>query len=960
MRTLILRHHYALIRVAFVIAILAGDRLSPLKADIIQQGDKLVGSGAINPAAQGRAVALSADGNTAIIGAPGDNGNTGAAWVFTRSGAVWTQQAEVIGGGPIGQAREGAAVALSADGNTALVAGPGDNGNIGAVWVFVRSSGVWTQQGGKLIGSGAVGSAGQGVSVALSGDGNTALIGGNLDNGGTGAAWVFTRTAGTWTQQGGKLVGSGAVGAAAQGFSVALSGDGLTALIGGNADNAGIGAAWPFTNNNGVWVQQGPKLVGLGAIGASNQGNAVSLTADGNTAVVGGPGDNNLIGAAWVFTRAGSNWSQQQELQGAGFAGQSREGLSAAISGDGSSVILGAPADNKGVGAVWIFVLTSDGWIQQSSKRVGTGFVVVGNAVPLQGTSVAISRDGKTVIEGGPGDNNFAGAVWIGVQGNPVNVSPTTVEVPIILLTSANPFLPGRDLVIAAVLPIPAGAPPPTGTVQFFDGGTNGILLGTVNMPPNGQALLTTSRLGPGSHLLLAIYSGDTFYQRTTRTRGQVIIKFPTVVGLVTSSTSAVAGQPVVLAAGVGPAPPAGAPLQTGQIIFRDNGLDIGRADLVQGATALGATLTLRNLSLGDHQFEALYNEDAYWGAGHSSVVTVTVSKASAITALTPSIAGADRISLRALVAALPPSVGVTPSGTVQFVDTTTNAVLASSPVTNTGALTVLPVAQVLTSAGIRPIAAVYSGDSNFKPSSSAALPAMLNGAAFPSSNFAPDEIATIFVPSPVTKDVSATLPLPTTLGGAALTVTDSTGSSRPALLYSATASPGQINFVVPSDTAPGLAVFKASNAAGASSSTIANIVSTAPGIFTANGTGRGAPVGQAIHVHADGSQTAEPLATFDPVAKQWNPAPVSLGPSTDQLYLVLFATGIRGAAAGTVTATVSGGSVPVAFSGPQGTFPGLDQVNLQVPASLAGAGTVDVLIGAGGAAANPVSVAFQ
>jgi uncharacterized protein (TIGR03437 family) len=254
----------------------------------------------------------------------------------------------------------------------------------------------------------------------------------------------------------------------------------------------------------------------------------------------------------------------------------------------------------------------------------------------------------------------------------------------------------------------------------------------------------------------------------------------------------------------------------------------------------------------------------------------------------------------------------------------------------------------------------VYSGDSNFKASTSAALPPLLNGAAFPSSNFAPDEIATIFVPRPVTADVSATLPLTTTLGGATLTITDSAGGVHPALLYAAIASPGQINFVIPSDTAPGLAVFKATNASGASLSSIGNIVTAAPGIFTANGNGKGVAAGQAIHVHADGSQTSESLATFDPGAKTWIPNPISLGTDTDQLVLVLFATGLRHAAPGDVTATVNGVNAPVAFSGAQGTYPGLDQVNLQIPPSLAGAGTVTVAVTVASQAANPVTVAFQ
>jgi hypothetical protein len=87
--------------------------------------------------------------------------------------------------------------------------------------------------------------------VAVSADGNTALSGGYADNGGNiqqgvGAAWVFTRSAGIWAQEGSKLVGGGNIGAAWQGFSVALSGDGNTALVGGPNDNGDLGAAWVF------------------------------------------------------------------------------------------------------------------------------------------------------------------------------------------------------------------------------------------------------------------------------------------------------------------------------------------------------------------------------------------------------------------------------------------------------------------------------------------------------------------------------------------------------------------------------------------------------------------------------------------------------------------------------------------------------------------------------------------
>ncbi|HEX7679608.1 MAG TPA: hypothetical protein VF713_15860, partial [Thermoanaerobaculia bacterium] len=129
--------------------------LSPrhLLAQFSQQGPKLVGSGAVGNAFQGQSVALSADGNTAIVGGVVD-GSSGAAWVWTRSGGVWSQQsAKLVGSGAAGNASQGQSVALSADGNTAIVGGGFDNSQAGAAWVWTRSAGVWTQQGAKLVGS---------------------------------------------------------------------------------------------------------------------------------------------------------------------------------------------------------------------------------------------------------------------------------------------------------------------------------------------------------------------------------------------------------------------------------------------------------------------------------------------------------------------------------------------------------------------------------------------------------------------------------------------------------------------------------------------------------------------------------------------------------------------------------------------------------------------------------------
>jgi hypothetical protein len=330
----------------------------PASAQFTQQGPKLVGGGAVGPALQGDSVALSGDGNITIVGGPFDNSHAGAAWIFSQSGGVWTQQdSKLVGAGAVGPALQGTSVALSADGSTAIVGGPNNNSSTGAAWVFGLGGNVELP-----LGSGAVGAAFQGASVALSADGNTAIVGGPDDNSDAGAVWVFTQSGGVWTQQGSKLFGGSEVGAAEQGYSVALSADGNTSIVGGPFDNSNAGAAWVFTRSGGVWTQQGAKLFGSGAAGSTvYQGASVALSADGNTAIVGGDGDNSFAGAAWVFTRSGGGvWTQQgPKLFGSGAVGAANQGNSVALSADGTTAIVGGDTDNSHAGAAWVFTSAS-------------------------------------------------------------------------------------------------------------------------------------------------------------------------------------------------------------------------------------------------------------------------------------------------------------------------------------------------------------------------------------------------------------------------------------------------------------------------------------------------------------------------------------------------------------------------------------------------------------------------
>ncbi len=306
-----------------------------------QQGSKLAGTGATAGSTFGASVALSADGNTALVGGWGDNKDTGAAWVFTRSGGKWTQQGEKLtGSGESGEGLFGLSVALSSDGNTALIGGPADHKELGAAWTFTRSGEAWSEQGKKLTGTGAKGEAHFGVRVALSGDGNEALIGGPGNNTLVGSAWVFARALGNWAQQGGPLSGSGEAGEGGFGASVALSSDGATALVGGGADNGDVGAAWVFTKGEGKWAQQGSKLTGGGEIGGAVFGDSVALSADGDKALIGGSLDESAEGAAWAFARAEGQWSEVAKMTDEFETEEGEFGEAVALSGNGSIALI--------------------------------------------------------------------------------------------------------------------------------------------------------------------------------------------------------------------------------------------------------------------------------------------------------------------------------------------------------------------------------------------------------------------------------------------------------------------------------------------------------------------------------------------------------------------------------------------------------------------------------------------
>jgi hypothetical protein len=238
----------------------------------------------------------------------------GTVWVFKRSGSEWAQQGPALTAGAQSAGTDfGQSVALSGNGEIALVGGPSTGDGVGGVWVFRRSGREWTQQGSVLEGSGEAGQSAFGSSLAISANGTVVLIGEPFASGG-GAAWVFKRSGSTWTQQHQTLTGAqeGEVSDGDFGSSVALSADGKVALIGGPAppvakkvprknvtprmavsarvETVGLkrtGAAWVFEHVDNAWKPVGEKLSSPSEGPEAQFGSSVALSSDGNLALVG-------------------------------------------------------------------------------------------------------------------------------------------------------------------------------------------------------------------------------------------------------------------------------------------------------------------------------------------------------------------------------------------------------------------------------------------------------------------------------------------------------------------------------------------------------------------------------------------------------------------------------------------------------------------------------------------------
>jgi uncharacterized protein (TIGR03437 family) len=220
----------------------------------------------------------------------------------------------------------------------------------------------------------------------------------------------------------------------------------------------------------------------------------------------------------------------------------------------------------------------------------------------------------------------------------------------------------------------------------------------------------------------------------------------------------------------------------------------------------------------------------------------------------------------------------------------------------------------------------------------------------------APQEIVALFGTGIASQTASASLPLPTVLGGTSVQITDSAGNSQLAQLFAV--SSGQANLLVPSGLAAGPATVTVLHGSTAALTGPITIASSQPGLYTMNQDGAGVAAAIAYRVTASSQQVLETVFTCNPpAARSCLPSPLSQGAATDTLYVELYGTGIRGATS--VQCFVAGQSVPVLYAGAS-SFAGLDQVDISIPKSLAGLGDVRVYLMANGTASNVVGLNLQ
>jgi FG-GAP repeat len=318
----------------------------------------------------------------------------------TSAPTGYAQQAELTASNSTADQRFGNSVALDALGTTALVGASDYLAGTGAAFVFTLSRGTWSPTATLFASDGALGD-GFGSSVALNALGTTALVGSPGHNVGAGAVHVFTLSHGTWSQTA-ELTASDGAPSDHFGSSVALNALGTTALVGASNRNLATGAAYVFTLRRGTWSQTAELTASNGGF-VDQFGSSVALNALGTTALAGAPSGNSETGAAYVFTLRRGTWSQTAELTASNAGLDEGFGSSVALNFLGTTALAGEPFGN----AAYVFTLHRGTW-SQTAELTASGTTPTNTF----GSSVALNALGTTALVGA-WDNSATGAAYV-------------------------------------------------------------------------------------------------------------------------------------------------------------------------------------------------------------------------------------------------------------------------------------------------------------------------------------------------------------------------------------------------------------------------------------------------------------------------------------------------------------------------------------------------------------------
>ena len=391
----------------------------------VNEQAKLLASNGVAGDRLGYSIAIDSSGNTVIVGAyaadPLGYLQAGAAYVFVRVAGAWSQQAILIADDKANNDYFGYSVAISNDGNRAIIGASQDDSNRGAAYIFTRSGTTWSQEY-KIVDANGASNFYFGCAVAMSGNGDRVVIGAYADNlGGTssGAAAIYNRSViGTWSLAS-KIQASDAAPSDLFGICVSISRDGSTVLVGAYLDDdqgTSSGSAYVFTEFNNNWTQQAKLLPNDGNV-SDNFGRSLSLSGNGNIAVISSFLDDTSFsdaGSAYIFTRSGTTWSQYTKITPADPVLEHWFGGCVYINENGTMVALSANGDDsKGTNAGAVYIFTNQGGVWTQFAKVTASDTAT---VDYFGYSLAINTNGTTIAVGTVYDDDKgtnAGAAYI-------------------------------------------------------------------------------------------------------------------------------------------------------------------------------------------------------------------------------------------------------------------------------------------------------------------------------------------------------------------------------------------------------------------------------------------------------------------------------------------------------------------------------------------------------------------